>query len=80
MPTLRRLGLITDRPPVLVRSANGTYIEVFEWATAEAAGLAHQHPEVAQVWEAMGRIADFPPLDSLEESKGRFTHFTPVDL
>lgn len=79
IPTLRRLDLVTDRPPLLLKSKNGTYIEIFEWRTAESADLAHQHPEVARVWEPMGQIADYPALDSLEESKGRFPHFEPVD-
>jgi|SRR5579883_835151 len=80
VPTLRRLELITDRPATLVRSGNGTYVEIFEWATVESAGLAHQHPEVARVWEAMGQVCDLPTLDSLEETKHRFPHFAPVDL
>lgn len=80
IPTLRRLELITQRPAILAKSTNGTYIEVFEWRSAESAGQAHQHPEVAKVWEAMGEIADLPTLDSLEEARARFPHFEPVDL
>lgn len=78
VPTLRRLELITDRPAILARSKDGTYLEIFEWRTAESAGLAHEHPEVAKVWEAMGLVGDFPALDSLEECKARFPHFEPV--
>jgi hypothetical protein len=78
LPTLRRLGLVTDRPAVLVKSKNGTYIEIFEWRTSEAAGQAHHHPEVDRIWDAMGKIADFPALESLEEVKGQFPHFQPV--
>jgi hypothetical protein len=78
--TLRRLELITERPAILVRSKNGTYIEIFEWATEESAPLAHQHPEVAKVWEAMGKVCDLPALESLEEVKNRFPHFEPVNL
>ena len=78
LPVLRRLELVTDRPALLVRAKDGTYVEVFEWRTAESATLAHQHPEVAKVWEAMGEIADFPTLDSLAEAKERFSHFEPV--
>jgi hypothetical protein len=78
--TLRRLELATDRPTVLMKTRNGTYIEIFEWSTPEAAGLAHQHPEVAKVWEAMGKVADLRTLDSIEETKVRFPHFEPVNL
>ncbi len=80
LPVLRAAELITDRPPILVRAKNGTYIEVFEWRSAEAAEQAHQLPTVAAVWEAMGQIADMPGLDSLDEASGHFPHFTPVAL
>jgi hypothetical protein len=80
IPTLRRLELITDRAPILVKTKNGTYIEVFEWRTTESAVAAHHHPEVAKVWEAMGKIADFPALESLDEAKMQFPNFDPINL
>jgi len=80
LPVLRRLELATDRPAILVRAKDGTYIEVFEWRNEESAKLAHEHPEVARVWEAMGQVADFPALDSLEEAKQPFSHFEPAAL
>ena len=79
-PTLKRLELITDRPTILAKSANGTYLEICEWSEEDSASKAHQHPEVAKIWEAMGQIADFPGLASLEEAEKRFPHFEPVDL
>ena len=80
VPMLRRLGLATDRPPILVKSRNGTLIEIFEWSTADAAGQAQHEPEVLKVWEAMGQVADLRKLDSLEEIGGMFPHFEPVNL
>jgi hypothetical protein len=80
IPTLRRLELITNRPAVLVKSANGTYIEVFEWNSGQAAQLAHEHPEVAKIWEGMGQVCDLPALESLEEVNAQFPHFEPVSL
>jgi hypothetical protein len=80
LPLLRKLELVTDRAPILVRAQDGTYIEVFEWRSEESARLAHEHPEVAKVWEAMGEIADFPALDSLQEAKERFSHFEPIAI
>lgn len=80
IPTLRQLELVTDRPSVLARSQDGTLIEIFEWRSGEAIGKAHTHPKLAQVWEAMGAIADFPSLSSLPEANGRFPNFTPVHL
>jgi hypothetical protein len=80
MPTLRELGLVTDRAAILARSEDGTIIEVFEWRSGEAIGKAHQHPKLAQVWEGMGAIAEFPSLASLPEANGRFPNFAPLDL
>ena len=79
VPALRRLALITERPAVLLRAANGTYLEIFEWASAAAARSAHDHAEIARIWDAMGAIADFAPLDSLEESHRPFAPFAAVE-
>lgn len=78
LPTLRRLGLATDRPAMLLKSKQA-YIEIFEWVSSEASAQAHTTPEIAEIWEAMGEIADFPPLGVLEEASRRFPHFAAVD-
>lgn len=80
LPTLRRLELATDRPAICCRAADGTIIEVFEWATADSARLAHEHPEVARIWEAMGEVAELPPPGEVAEMGKTFPHFAPVDL
>lgn len=78
LPVLRRLELITARTPVLARAKDGTLIEVFEWADGEAARKAHQHPEVAAVWEKISEVADIATLAGLAEAADRFPHFEPV--
>ncbi|MCY4129301.1 MAG: hypothetical protein OXG15_08685 [Gammaproteobacteria bacterium] len=77
VPTLRRLELITDRPTLLVQARNGTYMEIFEWREV---GRAHEHPEVARIWEAMELVADLVSLSSLDEARRSFPHFTPIEL
>ena len=79
IPTLRRLGLITERPAILCRSSDGTYLEIFEWSSNEAAGLAHEHPDVVKIWEPMAAVATFPGLGDLPEAGHRFPHFAPVN-
>ena len=79
-PTLKRLELITDRPTIVAKSANGTYLEICEWQDEDSANKAHQHPDVARIWEAMGQIADFPGLASLDEAEKQFPHFEPQNL
>ena len=79
-PTLRRLELITDRPVVVMMAKDGSYVEICEWAGPGSSLAAHEHPEVAKIWEAMAQVADFLNLEDLAESKGRFPHFKPVDF
>jgi hypothetical protein len=80
IPALRRLELITDRPSVLVRAGDGTYVEVFEWVSEAAARAAHEHADIAEIWDGMELIADFATLASLAEAQRPFTHFEPVVL
>ena len=80
IPALRRVGLVTDRPPVLARAGDGTYVEVFEWVSETAARTAHDHPDIGEIWDGMELIADFATLASLAEAQRAFTHFEPVDL
>lgn len=71
-PALRQLGLVTDEPTrVYVGSEKHIdgplVIEVFQWAGPDAAARAHTHPEVSEVWEAMGPLcgerAGRPPFE-----------------
>ena len=80
LPVLRKLGLITERTPIIVRAKDRTIIEIFEWATEDAARKAHQHPEVAKVWEGIGAVADIATLGGLAEAGDRFPHFEPVTV
>ena len=79
-PTLRRLGLITDRPTIIMQAGDGSYIEIKEWVTSASAGKAHGNAEVKKLWDAMGEVAEFPGLIGLDEAKEMFAHFEPVEL
>lgn len=79
-PTLRDLGLATEDPPRRYRGAEQSgeplFVEIFQWKTAESAGVAHQHPEVMAIWE---------PMDQLTESRsGRpnmeFPHVRELEI
>src|SRR6185295_5678050 len=79
-PTLRSLDLVTSEPPQHFRGfeQDGAplFVEIFVWKSGEAAGKAHEHPEVLAIWE---------PMDRLTESRaGRpnmeFPHVQPLDL
>jgi hypothetical protein len=77
-PTLHALGLVTEQPPQHYRGAESggepVFVEIFRWASGEAPGLAHEHPEVMAIWEAM---------DQRTEARGgrpnmEFPHFQPL--
>jgi hypothetical protein len=75
---LRKYELVTARAPVICRSENGTIVEVFEWIDGLAHKRAHEHPEIATLWERMAQIGDMPALGSLPECAHSFPHFEPV--
>ena len=77
--TLRSLELVTETPEQRFIGADqhGTapvVVSIFEWVSAEAAGLAHSHPAVAEIWEAMEPLCEGrdgrPSMD--------FPHFRPM--
>lgn len=53
-PRLRELGLATDREATIMRAADGTLVEVFEWREG-AIERAHEHPEVLAMWAEFDR-------------------------
>ena len=79
VPELRRLGLATDRPTLVMRSKEGIVVEVFEWRDG-AIDAAHAHPDVLAMWERYAAVCDYVPLDQLPEAQDLFARFEPVDL
>ena len=77
VPFLRRLGLATERVPVLMRAADGTFVEVFEWC-AGAVAEAHGHPEIARLWEQYAEVCTYEKLTQLAEATTMFATFKPV--
>jgi hypothetical protein len=80
-PTLRELELATGTPSRCYigvdQSGDGVLmIEIFEWADGAAAGRAHAHPAVSEIWERMATLC--------ESRDGRpsmeFPHFRPLDV
>lgn len=80
-PTLHRLGLVTDTPEQLYvggehSSGEPIVVSIFEWVSGEASARAHDHPDVADIWEAMEPLCEsrrgMPSMD--------FPHFRPLVL
>lgn len=73
-------GLVTDKPAYVMRAADGTIVEVFEWRSAEAIGQAHTNPSVQALWAEFGAACDYTPLAKLKESHEMFAEFDAVSL
>jgi hypothetical protein len=75
---LRADGLVTDRAPILMRSGDGTIVEVFEWRSADAIASAHQHAGIRAMWDEYELVSDYVPLADLPEARLLFAEFEPV--
>jgi len=78
VPTLRKENLVTDREPAIMRSRDGTIIEVSEWKSREAIDAAHKNPNVLAMWDKFFAICDCVPLNTLAEAKEMFAGFEPI--
>ena len=79
IPILRAQGLVTDREPYLMRAADGTLVEVFEWKSADAIEAAHANPEVGKLWQRYADLCDYVKLGDLAETRELFANFEPID-
>lgn len=58
-PTLRRLKLVGPTRPLILRGdekGGPVYIEIFDWVSMAAVESAHHAPEVAAIWDGIGRL------------------------
>jgi hypothetical protein len=79
VPTLRRLGLATDRLGIVLRTpTEAVFLELFEWSTADAVDRAHGEAAVQEIWEALESAAEFVSLSHLPQSDKLFPLFEPV--
>jgi quinol monooxygenase YgiN len=79
VPTLRKEGLVTDRVPTIVRSRDGTIVEVSEWKSQEAIDAAHRNPNVLAMWDKFFAVCECVPLNTLPEAADMFAGFAPVE-
>ena len=79
IPILRAQGLVTDREPYLMRAADGTLVEVFEWKSADAIEAAHANPEVGKLWQRYADLCDYVKLGDLAETRELFANFEQID-
>jgi uncharacterized glyoxalase superfamily protein PhnB len=75
VPTLQRLGLATDRASLVMRAADGTLVEAFEWISGAAIDAAHRHPEVLAMWQRFEAACEYTSLHDLAEGRHPFAEF-----
>lgn len=80
LPTLRRVGLTTERPSILGRAPDGTYVEVFEWVSSSAIEQAHHHPVVQEMWSRFNSAADYIAPGAIKGWDNIFPGLEPVEL
>lgn len=78
LPPLRSQGLVTDRESIVMRSADGTIIEVFEWVSQEAIISAHSNPVVLQLWKRFEEVCTYEIPCDIAEFQQMFAHFEPL--
>jgi len=79
VPLLREEGLATDRPVTAGVAADGTVVEVFEWAEG-GVERAHSNPVVLKLWERYAAACEIVPLNQVAESSTMFASFSPFDV
>lgn len=80
VPLLRREGLATGLPAVVLRAHDGTLVELFEWHSAAAIEAAHHNPAVQALWNRFAAVCDYVPLNQLPEAAQLFAEFERLDL
>ena len=78
LPILRSQGLATDRPSYVMKSADGTIVEVFEWVSQEAIAGAHQNPVVIGLWQRFEAVCTYAIPSNIPEFQKMFSHFEPL--
>ena len=80
VPTLRGLGLATQRESIVGKSRDGALVEIFEWTSAEAIDRAHHDPVVQRMWKRFNAVSTYVSLSDLAEAEQPFPSFEPIDL
>ncbi len=75
---LRKEGLATHRPAMVMRAKDGSVLEVFEWMSAEAVQAAHTNAAVQALWKRFDEASTFGKLAELAEAQEMFASFEPL--
>ena len=80
IPILKKEDLITDFSPIVLKSKDGYYLEIFEWKSGDAIEKAHHNENVLALWKRFEEVCEYVSLMEIEECKHMFADFAPVKL
>jgi hypothetical protein len=78
LPPLRAQGLVTERTSIVMRTGDGTIIEIFERVSQEAVAGAHKNPAVLDLWKRFEAVCSYETPSNLPEFQNLFAHFEPI--
>ena len=78
LPPLRAQGLVTERTPIVMRTTEGTIVEIFEWVSQEAIAGAHKNPVVLDLWKRFEAVCWYETPSNLAEFRNMFAHFEAI--
>lgn len=77
-PLLQAENLVTDRRSFVMRGADGTIVEVFEWLSLSAIESAHTNAAVQALWSEFASCCEFVPIANVPEAAKLFSEFEAV--
>jgi len=77
---LHERNLVTERPRIAMRAADGTVVEIFEWRSSEAVVQAHHDPVVQALWAEFEAACDYVPIAAVPESQRLFSEFSALSF
>lgn len=77
---LRSQGLATERAPIVMKSGNGCFVEIFEWLSADAIQRAHTNRVVLKFWERLEAVCDYDIPVNVPEFHQLFSEFEVIDV
>jgi hypothetical protein len=75
MSILLTQNLVTERAPIIMKAADGSFVEIFEWKSADAIKEAHQNKVVQELWGRFSQVCDYDIPVNVKEFQGLFSEF-----
>lgn len=75
---LNKIGLVSDRKPIIMEAVDGIVVEVFGWKSISAIEVAHSHPDVQEMWNEYSAVCEYVPIAEVPEAANLFSEFSPL--